>query len=44
MAMNNDEVEFDEELYLKNIEENDFREKETDGIGEDKEVEENANN
>ena len=44
MKMNYEEVEFDEELYLKNIEENDFSEKETDGIGEDKEVEENANN
>ena len=33
-------VEFDEELYLKNIEENDFSGSETDGKG----VEQNANN
>lgn len=28
-------VEFDEELYKKNIEENDFSGSETDGIGDD---------
>lgn len=33
-------VEFDEELYKKNIEENDFSGSETDGKG----VEQNANN
>ena len=33
-------IEFDEELYKKNIEENDFSGSETDGKGED----ENANN
>lgn len=34
------EVEFSQEMYEKNILENDFSEKEKDGIGE----EENANN
>ena len=29
------EIEFDEELYKKNIEENDFSNKITDGIGDD---------
>ena len=29
------DVEFDEELYKKNIAENDFSNKETDGIGDD---------
>lgn len=29
------EVEFDEELYKKNIVENDFSDKEIDGIGDD---------
>lgn len=28
-------VEFNEELYAKNIQENDFTNKETDGIGDD---------
>ena len=31
-------VEFDEELYKKNLEENDFSGCETDGKGEDKNV------
>lgn len=46
MEMNYEEIDFNEELYLKNIEENDFSEKENDGIGEDeeKEVNEDANN
>ena len=30
-----EETEFDEELYKKNIEENDFSNKITDGIGDD---------
>lgn len=30
-----EEVEFDEELYQKNIEENDFSGSETDGRGDD---------
>ena len=30
-----EEVAFDEELYQKNLQENDFREKITDGIGDD---------
>jgi len=30
-------IEFDEELYKKNIQENDFSEKIIDGIGTDKE-------
>lgn len=30
-----EEVEFDEELYKKNIEENDFSGSEVDGIGSD---------
>jgi hypothetical protein len=29
------EVEFDEKLYKKNIKENDFSNKEIDGIGDD---------
>jgi hypothetical protein len=29
------EVEFNEKLYQKNIQENDFSDKEMDGIGED---------
>ena len=29
------DVEFNEELYQKNIQENDFSDKEEDGIGED---------
>ncbi len=32
--MNIEEVEFDEELYKKNIEENDFSGSETDGKGD----------
>lgn len=39
--MNYEEIDFDEELYQKNIEENDFEGSETDGIGDD---DENANN
>lgn len=30
-----EEIEFNEELYKKNIEENDFSNKITDGIGDD---------
>lgn len=30
-----EEVTFDEELYQKNLQENDFSEKITDGIGDD---------
>lgn len=30
-----EEVEFDEELYKKNLEENDFSDKPTDEIGDD---------
>ena len=30
-----EEVEFDEELYLKNLQENDWSNKITDGIGDD---------
>lgn len=30
-----EEVEFDEELYKKNLEENDFSDKSTDEIGDD---------
>lgn len=30
-----EEVEFDEELYKKNLEENDFTDKSTDEIGDD---------
>lgn len=30
-----EEIEFEEELYKKNIEENDFSNKITDGIGDD---------
>lgn len=32
--MNIEEVEFDEELYKKNVEENDFSGSETDGKGD----------
>ena len=32
--MNIEEVEFDEELYEKNVEENDFSGSETDGKGD----------
>ena len=40
-----EEVEFDEELYQKNLKENDFDNSEIDGIGENKEDgEEDANN
>ena len=38
--MNYEIVEFDEELYQKNLRENDFSGSETDGKG----VEQNANN
>lgn len=30
------EIAFDEELYKKNLEENDFSDKDLDGIGDDK--------
>ena len=42
--MEYEEVEFDEKLYEINIKENDFSGSETDGVGEDKEDDENANN
>lgn len=40
MEIKFEEVEFNEELYLKNIEENDFSGSETDGKG----VDQDANN
>lgn len=40
MEMNYEEIDFNDELYQKNIEENNFDGSETDGIGDD----ENANN
>lgn len=33
--LNIEEVEFNEELYQKNLQENDFSNKITDGIGDD---------
>lgn len=33
--LNIEEVEFDEELYQRNLQENDFSNKITDGIGDD---------
>jgi hypothetical protein len=33
--MEEEEIEFNEELYLQNIKENDFSEKEQDGIGDE---------
>ena len=38
--MEEQEIKFEEELYQKNLQENDFSQKETDGVG----GEENANN
>lgn len=40
MEMNYEELDFNDELYQKNIEENNFEGSETDEIGDD----ENANN
>ncbi len=33
--MEEEEIEFDEELYLQNIKDNDFSDKEKDGIGDE---------
>jgi len=33
--MEEEEIEFDEELYLQNIKDNDFSDKEQDGIGDE---------